>query len=145
MDSSEVDFALLLLAEKQAAISTKKIGEPTNEQANTQMSNYSIMRSYFLCFTTITRLINHSIDPSRFNQSIDRSQSINILIDRSKERSLNRSITRSVLIDHSDFRSVNHSINQLIDLRSISLSIDREIDRDRAINQSINRSSNQSI
>ena len=103
------------------------------------------MRSYFRCFTTITRLINHSIDPSRFNQSIDRSQSINILIDRSKERSLNRSITRSVLIDHSDFRSVNHSINQLIDLRSISLSIDREIDRDRAINQSIKQSINLSI
>ena len=101
------------------------------------------MRSYFRCFTTITRLINHSIDPSRFNQSIDRSQSINILIDRSKEISLNRSITRSVLIDHSDFRSVNHSINQLIDLRSISLSIDREIDRDRAINLSVDQAINQ--
>ena len=77
VDSSEGDFALLLLAEKQAAIS-KKIEEPTNEQANTQMllKLYSIMRSYFRCFTTITRLINHSIDLSRVNQSIDRNRSI---------------------------------------------------------------------
>ena len=37
MDSSEGDFALLLLAEKQPAISKKNLGEPTNEQANTQM------------------------------------------------------------------------------------------------------------
>ena len=36
MDSSEGDFALLLLAEKQPAISKKNLGEPTNEQANTQ-------------------------------------------------------------------------------------------------------------
>ena len=79
MDSSEVDFALLLLAEKQAAISKKKL-EKQQTNKHTQMSNYSIMRSYFRCFTTFTRLINHSIDPSRFNQSIDRSQSINILI-----------------------------------------------------------------
>ena len=101
------------------------------------------MRSYFRRFTTITRLINHSIDPSRY-QSIDRSQSINHSIDRPKERSLNRSITRSVLIGHSNFRSVyisiNQSIDQSIDHRSISLSIYREIDRDRAISRPINQS-----
>ena len=110
-----------------------------NKQTHKCYSNYSIMRFYFRCFTTITRLINHSIDPSRY-QSIDRLQSINHSIDRSKERSLNRSITRSVLIDHSYFRSVYHSIDQF-DHRSISISIDREINHDRAIN----RSSNQSI
>ena len=63
MDSSEGDFALLLLAEKQAAISEKMENEQTNKQTHKCYSNYSIMRSYFRCFTTITRLINHSIDP----------------------------------------------------------------------------------
>ena len=89
--------------------------------------------------------IDQSLDRSVKIQSIDRSQSINHSIYRSKERSLNRSITRSVLIDHSNFQSVNHLINRLIDHRSISLSIDREIDRDRANNRPIIRSSNQSI
>ena len=105
------------------------------------------MISYFRSFTTITRLIDQSLDRSLKTQSIDLSQSINHSIDRSKERSLNRSVTRSVLIDHSNFRSVNHSINQLIDHRSIiiiylstetSIAIEQSIDRsiDQAINQS---------
>ena len=109
MDSSEVDFALLLLAEKQAAISKKKNGEPTNEQANTQMSNYSIMRSYFRCFTTITRLINHSIDPSSFNRSI--------AIDQSLDRSIKRKITQSIYHPIGLDRSLN--FDQLI-TRSIN-------------------------
>ena len=116
--------------------------QQTEKQTHKCYSNYSIMRSYFRCFTTITRLISHSIYPSRINQSIDRNRSITRW---SKERTLNRSISRSVLIDHSNFRSVNHSINQLIDHRSISLSIDLEIDRDRDINRPTNRSSKQSI
>ena len=73
----------------------RKNGEPTNEQANTQMSNYSIMRSYFRCFTTITRLINHSIDPSSFNQSIDRNRSITRQIDQKKDHSIDLSPDRS--------------------------------------------------
>ena len=79
MDSSEGDFANLhLLAEKQPAISKKKNleNQHTNKQTHKCYSNYSFMRSYFRCFTTIPRLINHSIDPSRFNQSIDRNRSI---------------------------------------------------------------------
>ena len=97
------------------------------------------MRSYFRCFTTITRFITHPINPSRY-QTIDRSLSITHSIDRSKERSLNRSITRSVLIDHSYFRSVYQLINQLIDHRSISL---RSTERSIAIGQSIVRSIDQ--
>ena len=125
---------------------SKKIGEltiQTKKQTHKCYSNYSIMRSYFRCFTTITRLINHSIDPSRY-QSIDRSQSFNHSIDRSKERSLNQSITRSVLIDHSYFRSGYHSINQLIDHRSNSLS-SRPRDRSRSSNQSTDQSIKHSI
>ena len=88
MDSSEGDFAFLLRAEKQAAIS-KKIGEPTNEQANTQklltLYYYKKLFSLFYDYHSIEQ----SLDRSVKIQSIDRSQSINHSIDRSKERSLN--------------------------------------------------------
>ena len=95
---------------------------------------------YCPCCTTITLLVNYSIDPSRY-QSIDRSQSINYLIDRAKERSLNR----SVLIDHSNFRSVNHSINQLINQLIFDQSVYQSTERSIAIEQSIYRFFDQAI
>ena len=110
-----------------------------NKQTHKCYSNYSIMKSYFRCFTTITRLINHSIDPSRFKQSIDRNRSITRWIDRKNDHSIDLSPDRS--IDHSNFRSVDHSINQLIDHRSI----DRPRHRSRSSNQSTDQSIKQSI
>ena len=88
------------------------------------------MRSDFCCFTTITRLINHSMDQSR-DQSIDRSitRSINYSTDQSADRSFNYSI------DQSPDRSINHSINQLI----INQSLDRSPEKSMAIEQFIDR------
>ena len=84
MDSSEGDFALLLLAEKQPAISKKNLGEPTNEQANTNVTQIIVYEKLFPLFYDY-----HSIDQSLYRsvkiQLIDRSQSINHSIDRSKE------------------------------------------------------------
>ena len=71
MDFSDEDFALLYLAEG-APILRKSRNKQTNKHTQMLLISYNIMTSYFRCFTTITRLINHSIDQSS-DQSIDRS------------------------------------------------------------------------
>ena len=86
------------------------------------------MRSDFRCFTTITRLINHSLDQSR-DQSIDRSttRSINHSTDQSTDQSITRSINQPI----NQSITLDQSIDQSIDHQSIT----RSITRDRSINQ----------
>ena len=84
MDSSEGDFALLLLAEKQTAISKKpwRTNKRTSKHTNvTQIIVYEKLFPLFYDYHSI----DQSLDRSVKNQLIDRSQSINHSIDRSKE------------------------------------------------------------
>ena len=145
MDSSDGDFALLLLAEKQDAISEKNWRTNKRTSKHTNATQIIVLREVISVVLRDYHSIDQSLDRSVKIQSINRSIAIDQSLDRSIERKITQSIYHPVLIDHSNFRSVNHSINQLIDHRSINLSIDRDIDRDRAINRPINRSSNQSI
>ena len=81
MDSYEGDFALLLLAEKQLAISKKTLeNQQTNKQTHKCYSNYSLFPLFYDYHS-----VDQSLDRSVKIQLIDRSQSINHSIDRSKE------------------------------------------------------------
>ena len=83
MDSSEGDFALLLLAEKQPAISKKTLeNQQTSKHTNvTQIIVYEKLFPLFYDYHSI----DQSLDRSVKTQLINRSQSINHSIDRSKE------------------------------------------------------------
>ena len=85
MDSSEGDFALLLLAEKQPAISKKKPWR-TNKRTSkhTNVTQIIVYEKLFPLFYD-HHSIDQSLDRSVKIQLIDRSQSINHSIDRSKE------------------------------------------------------------
>ena len=139
MDFSEGDFALLLLAEKQAAISKKNWRTNKRTSKHTNVTQIKLFPSFY-DYHSVDQSLNRSV-----KISINRSIAIDQSLDRSIERTITQSINNPIGLDRSLELSISLYLDQLINQSIIDQSVYRSTERSIAIEQSVDRSINQSI